>query len=52
MREMIDSGIEWLHEIPSNWNCIKGKYFLKYLQRPTKEDDGVITCFRDGEVTL
>lgn len=52
MREIKDSGIEWLQEIPSNWNCIKGKYFLKYLQKPIKEDDGVITCFRDGKVTL
>lgn len=25
---------------------------MEYLQKPTKEDDGVITCFRDGEVTL
>ena len=24
----------------------------KYVQKPTRDDDGVITCFRDGEVTL
>ena len=23
-----------------------------YMQKPVREDDGVITCFRDGEVTL
>ena len=23
-----------------------------YLQKPVRQDDGVITCFRDGEVTL
>lgn len=50
--EMKDSGIEWIGEIPSTWNIIRGKYLLKYLQKPVKEDDGVITCFRDGEVTL
>ena len=25
---------------------------MKYIQKPTRDDDGVITCFRDGEVTL
>lgn len=52
MPEMKDSGIEWIGEIPNSWNVIKGKYVLKYLQKPIREDDGVITCFRDGEVTL
>ena len=50
--EMKDSGIEWIGEIPATWNIIRGKYLFKYLQKPVKEDDGVITCFRDGEVTL
>ena len=50
--EMKDSGIEWIGEIPATWNIIRGKYLLKYFQKPVKEDDGVITCFRDGEVTL
>lgn len=52
MLQMKDSGIEWVGMIPDNWQCIKGKYILKYLQKPVKDDDGVITCFRDGEVTL
>ena len=52
MREMKDSGVEWIGEIPKNWDIIKGKYVLKYLQKPIRDDDGVITCFRDGEVTL
>ncbi len=50
--EMKDSGIEWIGEIPKHWEIIKGKYVLEYLQKPIKDDDGVITCFRDGEVTL
>lgn len=47
-----DSGIPWIGEIPEAWNCIRGKYILKYISKPVREDDGVITCFRDGEVTL
>lgn len=50
--EMKDSGVPWIGKMPANWTCIKGKYILKYMQKPVKTDDGVITCFRDGEVTL
>ena len=50
--EMKDSGIQWIGMMPAHWNCIRGKYVLKYVQKPVREDDGVITCFRDGEVTL
>ncbi len=50
--EMRDSGIQWIGNMPSHWDCIRGKYTLRYIQKPVCEDDGVITCFRDGEVTL
>lgn len=29
MREMKDSGIGWVHDIPITWNTIKGKYIFK-----------------------
>lgn len=51
-REMKESGIEWIGQIPSEWSVKRGKFFLTLLNRPTVENDGVITCFRDGEVTL
>ena len=50
--EMKDSGVQWVGEMPTHWKLNKGKYILKYLQKPVRENDGVITCFRDGEVTL
>lgn len=50
--EMKDSGIEWVDAIPKHWDIIKGKYILKLLKKPVKASDEVITCFRDGEVTL
>ena len=52
MRAMKDSGIEWLGEVPAGWEIVPGKRILTILQRPVNEDDGVVTCFRDGEVTL
>lgn len=47
-----DSGIQWIGNMPAHWDVIRGKYILRYMQKPVREDDGVITCFRDGEVTL
>ena len=29
MREMKDSGVEWIGQIPSNWNILPFKYILK-----------------------
>lgn len=52
MQEMKASGIEWIGEIPKHWKSIKGKYILQLLERNTKDADGIITCFRDGQVTL
>ena len=50
--EMKDSGIQWIGNMPAHWDVVRGKYILHYMQKPVREDDGVITCFRDGEVTL
>ena len=50
--EMRDSGVQWIGMMPTHWDCQRGKYILRYLQKPVRDDDGVITCFRDGEVTL
>lgn len=49
---MKDSGVQWIGAMPAHWECNRGKYILKYIQKPVREDDGIITCFRDGEVTL
>lgn len=50
--EMKDSGVEWIGKIPAHWIINRGKYVFDYLQKPVKPTDEVITCFRDGEVTL
>lgn len=49
---MKQTGIQWAGLIPQHWKVQKGKYTFTLLQRPVKENDGVVTCFRDGEVTL
>ena len=47
-----DSGTEWLGDIPRHWIVEKGKWIFKKESRPIQSDDEVITCFRDGQVTL
>ena len=47
-----DSGIEWIGEIPEHWEIKKVKWFFKQEKRRIKSNDKIITCFRDGEVTL
>lgn len=51
-REMKHSGIAWAELIPSHWNVERGKHVLTLMQRQVREDDEIITCFRDGEVIL
>lgn len=49
---MKDSGIEWIGQIPQHWEIKKGKRLLQLQNRPVIEGMEVVTCFRDGEVTL
>ena len=48
---MKPSGIEWIGDIPYNWEVRRGKYTLDLLMRPIRDNDEIITCFRDGQVT-
>lgn len=47
-----DSGIDWLGEIPAHWEVVKGKWLFDKQDRPVRKEDGVVTAFRDGQVTL
>lgn len=51
-RQMKDSGVAWIGMMPDGWRIEKGKHVLVYLERPIKDTDSVVTCFRDGQVTL
>lgn len=51
-REYKDSGIQWLGQIPGHWKTMRGKNLFNKEQRPVQEGDDIVTCFRDGEVTL
>lgn len=47
-----DSGIDWIGNIPSSWNLEKAKWLFTKADRTPKKGDDIVTCFRDGQVTL
>ncbi len=47
-----DSGVEWLGEVPAHWSVERAKWLFQKMERPVREEDAVVTCFRDGVVTL
>ena len=51
-RKWKDSGISWIGKIPENWEIKRAKYMFKKEKRDVRDSDDVVTCFRDGEVTL
>lgn len=44
--------IPWLDCIPSHWDAKRAKYLFNKENRQIADGDEVITCFRDGVVTL
>lgn len=49
---MRPSGIEWLGDVPEHWTIERGRFLFRKLEMPPETGDGVVTCFRDGQVTL
>lgn len=47
-----DSGIYFLPKLPSSWKIRKAKYLFNEENRPVFPGDEIVTCFRDGQVTL
>ena len=47
-----DSGVEWLGEVPHHWESRRLKFLFSLQKRPVVDSDGIVTCFRDGAVTL
>lgn len=47
-----NSGVEWLGEVPDHWESRRLKFLFSLQKRPVVDSDGIVTCFRDGAVTL
>lgn len=51
-RKMKDSGVEWIKEIPEEWRVCRIKNVVFPQEKSILPSDEIITCFRDGVVTL
>ena len=47
-----DSGLPWVGRVPAHWRIERAKALFRKMERPARESDEVVTCFRDGLVTL
>jgi type I restriction enzyme S subunit len=47
-----DSKMTWVLEFPESWRIEKGKWLFSRAERPVRSEDEILTCFRDGVVTL
>lgn len=47
-----DTDLPWLPKIPKHWEVQRAKFIFKKMSRPVREEDDVVTAFRDGTVTL
>jgi len=46
------SGADWTTSLPLEWSVEKAKWLFLRAERPVHSDDDIVTCFRDGTVTL
>jgi type I restriction enzyme S subunit len=50
--EYKESGLPWLGIVPQHWRTERAKWLFTKMARPVRQEDEVVTCFRDGMVTL
>lgn len=48
----LESGSPWLGQIPEHWVMLRGKVLFEESRLPVRDADEIVTCFRDGQVTL
>ena len=47
-----ESGLPWLGQVPAHWKIERAKYLFHHSVLPFSEEAEIVTCFRDGQVTL
>jgi type I restriction enzyme, S subunit len=46
------SDIPWIEALPAGWKTQRLKTTFQLMARPVRDEDEIITAFRDGDVTL
>lgn len=52
LRNTVDSGYFWLGKLPTEWSVVRGKDLFRKVYLPVRNEDEIVTCFRDGVTTL
>ncbi len=47
-----ESLLPWLGKVPGHWDSERAKWLFAKMARAVRPEDDVVTCFRDGMVTL
>lgn len=50
--EYKESNVPWAPLLPRSWRTERAKWLFRRVNRPVRPEDEVVTCFRDGTVTL
>jgi type I restriction enzyme S subunit len=50
--EYVVSDVPWAPSLPKTWRTERAKWLFTKMERPVRPEDQVVTCFRDGMVTL
>ena len=51
-REMKDSGVEWIGEIPAGWEVIKAKYLVQIANGADTKTEGDIPVYGSGATSF
>jgi len=49
---MRESSVEWIGKVPAHWKGTKAKFLFVQSRLPVRKEDGVVTAYRNGQVTL
>ncbi|WP_242506632.1 restriction endonuclease subunit S [Vibrio vulnificus] len=49
---MKDCGVDWIGTTPKHWKVVRFKNLFSQSRLPVRKGDGVVTSYRDGQVTL
>lgn len=50
--EYKNSGLPWIGQVPEHWKTERAKWLFTKMTRSVRAEDEIVTCFRDGMVTL
>src|SRR6266542_3260493 len=50
--EYKESGLAWTAKLPAHWSTERAKWLFTKMDRRVRAEDEIVTCFRDGMVTL